>query len=84
MMLSNKNYVAKVLLAADVFVSALCFRDPSVTISAEVGLAMKRPKPPRWAIVLNFLLDRIEKDHCANAIKHDILRAQIAIEYLEH
>lgn len=77
------SYAGKVLLAFDVFVSAICFRDPNVTISAETGLAMKRAIPPYWAILLSAFLDWISKDHCANAIKNDILRAQIAIAYLE-
>lgn len=77
-----KNYAYKVLLFLDIFICALVFRDPDVTISAEVGLAMKRPNPPLWAKLLNGFLDKIQKDHCRKAIDSDVLRAQTAILYL--
>lgn len=78
----NKNYLYKVLLFLDIFVSSLLFRDPDVTISAETGLAMQRAKPPIWAKLLNGFLNMIRKGHCAQAINDDIARAQTAIIYL--
>lgn len=81
-MSKGANYVYKVLLFLDLFISALCFRDPDVTISAETGLAMKRPKPPLWAKLLNGFLNLIRKGHCARAINDDIERAKAAIAYL--
>lgn len=79
----RQGYVYKVLLFLDLFVSALFWRDPDVTISAETGLAMQRSKPPLWAKLLNGFLDLIQKDHCAMAIEDDIHRAQTAISYLQ-
>lgn len=76
------NYGYKVLLYIDLFCSALLFRDPCVTISAEAGLAMQRAKPPLWAKGLNGFLNLIRKGHCAAAIQNDIDRAQTAIRYL--
>lgn len=81
--MSDKNYAYKVLLFFDIFVCALVFRDPCVTISAETGLAMQRAKPPLWAKILNGFLDKIRKDHCAKAILDDIARAQYAITFLQ-
>lgn len=78
----TKNYLYKILLFLDIFLCALIFRDPDVTISAETGLAMQRAKPPLWAKLLNGFLNLIQKDHCALAINDDILRAQTAIQYL--
>lgn len=78
----TKNYLYKVLLFIDIFLCALIFRDPDVTISAETGLAMQRAKPPLWAKSLNWILDKIQTNHCALAINDDILRAQTAIDYL--
>lgn len=78
----NKNYLYKVLLFLDIFVSSLLFRDPDVTISAETGLAMQRAKPPLWAKFLNGFLNMIRQGHCAQAINDDIVRAQTAITYL--
>jgi hypothetical protein len=79
----QKNYLYKVLLFLDIFVCALVFRDPDVTISAETGLAMQRVHPPLWAIILNCFLNRIQANHCTLAIQDDIRRAQTAIQYLQ-
>jgi hypothetical protein len=79
----SKNYLYKVLLFLDIFICALVFRDPDVTISAEVGLAMERAQPPLWAKILNGILNTIQPNHCASAITADIRRAQTAIRYLE-
>ena len=79
----RKGYLYKVLLFLDIFVCALIFRDPDVTLSAETGLAMRRAKPPTWAKLLNAFLNLFEKDHCALAVADDIARAKTAIAYLE-
>lgn len=79
----SKNYLYKILLFIDIFSCAVIFRDPDVTLSAEVGLAMERAKPPLWAIIINWTLNKIQAHHCASAITDDIRRAQIAIKYLE-
>lgn len=81
--MSDKNYAYKVMLFLDIFICALVFRDPCVTISAETGLAMQRAKPPLWAKLLNGFLDKIRKGHTTTAINDDILRAQNAITYLQ-
>jgi hypothetical protein len=80
--MSRKDYVYKVLLFLDLFVCALVFRDPDVTISSETGLAMNRAKPPLWARLLNGALNLVQPGHCQKAIAADILRAQAAIVYL--
>lgn len=79
----NKNYLYKLLLFFDIFICALLFRDPDVTLSAETGLAMQRAAPPYWAKALNWFLDKIQTNHCTLAIQDDIERAQIAIQYLK-
>lgn len=79
----RKNYAYKVLLFLDIFLCALLFRDPDVTISAETGLALQRAKPPLWAKAIGWLLDHIQANHCAMAIQDDIARAQLAILYLQ-
>jgi hypothetical protein len=78
----RSGYVYKVLLFLDLFACAVIFRDPDVTISAETGLALKRPNPPRWARVLGWILDHIQANHCALAVDDDIARARAAIAYL--
>ena len=81
-MSQGANYAYKVLLFMDLFISALTFRDPDVTLSAETGLAMQRANPPLWAKLLNGMLNRIRQGHCAQAILDDIARAERAITYL--
>jgi hypothetical protein len=78
----GKTYVYKVMLFVDIFLCAILFRDPDITISAETGLAMQRAKPPTWARLLNHFLNFFHKGHCAQAIDDDVLRAQMAIIYL--
>jgi len=73
------GYVFKVLLFFDIFVCALIFRDPDVTISSETGLAMRKPNPPWWAKALSGLLNHIQTNHCELAIQGDIARAQTAL-----
>jgi hypothetical protein len=79
----TKGYLYKVLLYLDIFVCALVFRDADCTISAETGLALKRPQPPLWAKVLGAVLNFIRPGHTAAAIEDDIARAQAAISYLQ-
>src|ERR1700686_130507 len=81
-MSAGANYAYKVLLFIDIFLCAILFRDPDVTISAETGLAMQRAKPPRWAKVVNGALNLFHKGHCAQAIQDDIARQGTAIAYL--
>lgn len=79
----DKNYLYKILLFIDIFLCALIFRDPDITISAETGLAMQRTQPPLWARILNWSLNKIQANHCTLAIADDIRRAQTAIQYLQ-
>ena len=78
----QQGYIYKILLFIDMFCCALVFRDPDVTISSETGLAMQRANPPRWAKLLNGILNKIQPGHCQMAIGADIQRAQMAIAYL--
>ena len=78
------GYVFKVLLYFDTFIAALIWRDSGVTISSYTGLALRRPTPPIWAIVLGrWVLNRLEANHCELAIAHDRQRAQEALEILK-
>jgi hypothetical protein len=79
----KKTYIYKILLFIDIFLCAIVFRDPDVTISAETGLAMQRANPPWWAKRLNQFLNFFHKGHCAQAIDDDIVRAETAIAYLK-
>ncbi len=78
----QRGYAYKVLLYLDILGCSVIWRDPDVTISSETGLAMRKPNPPRWAKVLNAVLNRIQPNHCQLAIQDDIDRAKRAIVYL--
>lgn len=78
----RQGYGYKVLLFIDLFCCALLFRDPDVTLSAEVGLTMQRTNPPLWARSINAFLSLLQKNHCTLAIQDDIERAYTAIKYL--
>jgi hypothetical protein len=74
MALAEKTYLFKVLIAIDYFFSTVFLRDPNITISAKVGLAMREKFPPLWARILHTILNNIQKDHCELAILGDTAR----------
>lgn len=76
------GYIFKVLLYVDMFVAALIWRDSGVTISSFTGLALRKPKPPRWAALLGGLLNGLQPGHCESAIAHDLIRAKEALTIL--
>jgi hypothetical protein len=80
----NNGYVFKVLIALDMFVASLIWRDSGVTISALTGIALRQKTPPMWAFVLGLcILNKIQANHCETAIAHDRARAQEALEILK-
>ena len=72
----------KVLLALDVFVAALLWRDDDITISSYCGLELRKLNPAWWAF-LGRILNAISPGHCESAIAHDILRAHAALLLLQ-
>lgn len=80
--IASKTYVFKVLLYLDMFVSALIWRNPDITISSQTGLALQTLAPPKWATVLGWVLDKLQPNHCQLAIADDLTRAQAAVATL--
>jgi hypothetical protein len=78
----NKAYVICIARCIDICIGGWLWRDYDVTISAQTGLAMRRPSPPRWARVLSAFLSWLEPGHCELAITCDIERAQAALQIL--
>ena len=78
----NKGYVILIARVIDIAISAFIYRDYDITISAQCGLAMRRPSPPLWARALNAFLNALEHGHCELAIACDIERAQAALQIL--
>lgn len=80
--MNTNTYVFKVLIAFDIFVCAIIWRDPDITISSMTGLELRRPTPRAWARILGWVLNHLEKGHCESAIAHDIGRAEGALKIL--
>ena len=78
-----KNYLLKFLIAIDMLVATVIWRDADITISAYTGLTMRRAAPPWWAKALSATLDWIALNHCETAIANDLARAKAAIAILE-
>ena len=78
----NKGYAVLVARVADIAISTFVWRDYVITISAQCGLEMRKPKPAFWARVLNAFLNALEKGHCELAIACDIERAEQALRIL--
>jgi hypothetical protein len=79
----GKTFGYKLDLFIDLFLGAAIWCEPGVTISSEVGKAVRLAKPPWWAIGLNRFLSLFQVDHCAKAILDDIARAEATIAYLK-
>lgn len=79
--IAGKTYVAKALLALDIFVCALMVRDFDLTISATCGLRWRGNPSFGWH-ALHELLNALQKGHCELAIVGDLARAQTVIKLL--
>lgn len=62
-------YFQNLMLGLDEFANTLVGGAPGETISGRAGRA--RDNGWRWGKVLCFILDKIEKNHCSNAILND-------------
>lgn len=81
--IAGKTYVGKTLLAFDYFVSVLWSRDFNITISSQCGLYWEKGNPPAFWYVLHKALNAVQPNHCEDAMKGDLVRAQAAISILQ-
>ena len=79
----GQGYGAKVLFFFDLFVCALIFRIPDVTISSLTGLALRKPNPPLVAKLISKFCNIFAPNHCENAIAADRARAEATIQLLK-
>jgi hypothetical protein len=77
-----RSYIFKFLIAFDMLVATLIWRNADITISAYAGLAMRKRTPPFWAKFLSMYLNVISPDHCENALVDDTARAKAALVIL--
>jgi len=73
----NNTWAFKILLAVDVFLCSIIWRDPNVTISAMVGLERRKSAPKWWVRLVP-----LTRAHCEDAIAGDIERAYAALRIL--
>lgn len=68
------KYVWNLLIAIDQFFNALFGGDPDETISSRAG---KVQHTSRWAKVLCWFLNKLDRDHCKESIEEDEGKDQI-------
>lgn len=78
----NNGYAFKFLIAIDIFVCSIVWRDPDITISSMCGLELRKPAPRWWARWLGGALNKIQTNHCESAIGGDQTRALAALKIL--
>ena len=74
-----RQYLLNNMVAWDHALNTLVKGRPGETLSARAATARR---DNRWwgRCLCNWFLDRLEKDHCADAMKHDSERASIVIK----
>jgi len=62
------NYIWNLLIAIDQFANAVLGGDPDETISSRAGKVQHKS---RWAKILCWGLNKLDTNHCKNAIETD-------------
>lgn len=65
-----KRYFFNILIGLDQFVNALIGGDPDMTLSGRMGHAVAQGRC-KLCKVACWLLDRVDKDHCARANRNE-------------
>lgn len=79
----SNTYVMVLARTVDILVCGWIWRKYDITISSMCGLELRKNAPKMWAIVLGYILDHIQANHCEQAIAADIERAMQALGTLE-
>jgi hypothetical protein len=64
-----KTYLKNIFLAVSQVLNVLLGGDPDETLSSRAGKA--RLNGRAWGCILCKVLDRLDKNHCTNAIEND-------------
>ena len=78
----NNGYAFLFARAIDVLCCTWIWRQVDITISSMAGLELRKPAPARWARVLGWVLNHLQKNHCEIAIDNDRARAKAALRVL--
>lgn len=79
----SNSYVMVLARTIDILVCGWIWRDYDVTISSMCGLELRNNAPKKWAVCLGWVLNKIQANHCEQAIAADIERAMQALGILE-
>lgn len=72
-----RGYILNNLLAWDIALNCLLRGRPGETLSSRAATARRDQR--RWGCALCWVLDKIEREHCANAMRNDSARAAIVL-----
>ena len=64
-------YIWNVLIGIDQLVNAIFWGDPDETISSRMGKRIRRGERDFFTRFLCWLLDKIDSNHCMDAIEED-------------
>lgn len=76
-----KSFGHVIAVGIDILIAVFIWRREGITISSHSALAAKRGK--KWGCVLCRFLGWLNPNHCPEAVKADIKRAQDAIRELD-
>jgi len=65
------KYLWNIAFAVDQLINAIFLGDPDETISSRIGKMIRRGTEGWIPRKLNWLLDKIDKNHCRDAIEED-------------
>lgn len=77
------SFLMVLLRGIDILFATWIWRDYDITISSLTGLELRKPKPRKWAVILGWILNHIQKNHCELAIISDTTRALTTLQMLE-
>jgi hypothetical protein len=78
----SKGYAIVLARSVDIMLAGWVWRTADVTISSLCGLELRKPAPRKWARILGWILNHLQRNHCELAIQADRERAQQALQIL--
>lgn len=79
----SNGYVIVLARTLDILLCGWIWRTYDITISSMTGLELRNNVPKKWAVILGWVLNHIQANHCELAIQADIERAMFALGKLQ-
>lgn len=77
------SFLMVILRGIDILFATWIWRDYDITISSLTGIELRKTSPRKWAVILGWVLNHIQKNHCELAIISDTARALTTLQMLE-